>query len=33
MDHDVKVHIIDDDSAVRDSLAFLLGRFRIQAAT
>ena len=33
MDHDVKVHIIDDDSAVRDSLAFLLGSFRIQTAT
>jgi two-component system response regulator FixJ len=33
MDHDVKVHIIDDDSAVRDSLAFLLGSFRIRTAT
>lgn len=33
MDHDVKVHIIDDDSAVRDSLSFLLGSFRIQTAT
>ena len=33
MDHDAKVHIIDDDSAVRDSLAFLLGSFRIPTAT
>ena len=32
MPHEQKVHIIDDDQAVRDSLAFLLQSMRIPAA-
>ena len=32
MPHEQKVHIIDDDQAVRDSLAFLLQSIRIPAA-